>query len=357
MTKTLKVGLLGLGGIAQYHVPGWQESEHAELVAGSDVRPEVFASWKERFGVATFYERAADLIADPEIDIIDICTPNMFHTEQVVAALEAGKHVICEKPLAPTPADIRKMIAARDHSRTRDGAPVLLMTAQHFRFHGNSQAIKSEIEHGALGDVYHARAWWLRRSGVPVGPTFIYKNRSGGGPCIDLGVHVLDLTLWLMGHPRPLSVSGAARIGLAHHDGAFSAWGRTPIPKEMDVEDFATAFVRFDTGATLILETSWMLHHPEEDIRVWVYGTEGGCQWPGAEFHTTNYVTRQLNDSRLKLTEDSLEPHALECVEFARAVAEGRPSPVPPEQSLQVQAILDGIYRSQVEGKEVSLVS
>jgi predicted dehydrogenase len=349
MTKTLKVGIIGLGGIANWHVPGWKESPYTELVAGSDVRPEVFATWKEKHGLAKFYDKAAELIADPGIDIVDICTPNMLHTEQVVAALEAGKHVICEKPLAPTPADIRKMIAARDRSGK------LLMTAQHFRFHGNSQAVKAEIDHGALGDIYHARAWWLRRSGVPVGPTFIYKNRSGGGPCIDIGVHVLDLTLWLMGHPRPVAVSGTARIGLAHHEGAFSAWGRTPIPKEMDVEDFAAAFVRFDSGATLILETSWMLHHPEEDVKVWIYGAEGGCQWPSAEIHGTNYATKQLTDAKLKLTEDEMEPHALECVAFARAVAEGLPSPVPPEQSLSVQAILDGIYRSQVEGKEVSL--
>lgn len=350
MAKKMKVGFIGMGGIAHTHVPGWQASPYTEIVAGSDVNPAVFPAWKKKYGIKKFYEKPGDLIHDPDIDIVDICSPNMFHTEQAVAALKAGKHVLCEKPLAPSPAQIKQMIAAREQSGK------MLMTAQHFRFHGNSQAVKAEIVNGALGEIYHARAWWLRRSGLPVGPTFVYMNRSGGGPCIDLGVHVLDLTLWLMGHPKPVSVSGVARTALALHGGAFSSWGILPIPKDMDVEDFAAAFVRFENGATLILETSWMLHHiSDEEVKVWLYGSEGGCQWPSAEFATTNYKTKQLINQTLQLTRDKMEPHALECVEFAKAIAEGLPSPVPAEQSLFVQTILDGIYRSQKSGKEVKL--
>ncbi len=349
MARKLKVGVIGLGGIANTHVPGWNASPYTELAAGSDINPAVFTTWREKYGVQRFYEDPMDLIRDPEIDIVDICTPNMYHANQAIAALEAGKDVICEKPLAPTPAEIRRMIEARDRSGK------LLMTAQHFRFKGNSQAMKAEIDCGVLGKIYHARAWMLRRSGLPVSPTFIYKANSGGGPCIDIGVHILDLTLWLMGHPKPVAVSGVARAELAHHAGAFTSWGRKPVPPDMDVEDFAAAFVRFDTGATLVLETSWLLHHnvQGEAARVWLYGTEGGCEWPDASFLETNYQTRQLINRSLMLTQDTVEPHALECMEFARAVAEGLPSPVPPEHSLYVQTILDGIYRSQELGKEV----
>jgi predicted dehydrogenase len=258
---------------------------------------------------------------------------------------------LCEKPLAPTPADIRKMIAARDRSGK------YLMTAQHFRFRGVSQAVKAEIDAGALGQVYHARAWMLRRCLLPNGPTFIYKNRSGGGPTIDIGVHILDLTLWLMGHPKPVAVSGVAKAALAHHEGAFTLWGRSRVAQDMDVEDFAAAFVRFDNGATLILEVSWLLHHNTtgEEARVWLYGSEGGCEWPSATLFGANYPTMQLTTTTLGITNDTMEPHALECVEFARAVAEGLPSPVPAEQSLAVQSILDGIYRSQEMGKEVEV--
>jgi predicted dehydrogenase len=351
VTKLLKVGVVGVGGIARTHMPGWAASTHAEVVAGSDINAKALEDWGRTHGVTRLVTDPGELFSDPDIDIIDVCTPNMYHTPLVVAALNAGKHVICEKPLAPTPAEIRQMIAARDASGK------LLMTAQHFRFKGNSQAMKREIATGALGDVYHARSWMLRRNGMIPSPSFILKQHSGGGPCIDIGVHVLDLTLWLMGNPEPVAVTGVAKAPLAHHPGQFAGWFDTPIPAEYDVEDFAAAFVRFENGATLMLEVSWFLHHDTqgEDMQIWLYGTEGGCHWPKAEFLATNYETRQFLNSTLQRVKDPMEPHALECVEFARAVAEGAPSPVPAEQSLQVLSILDGIYRSQAMGGEVKL--
>ncbi|MEM7130190.1 MAG: Gfo/Idh/MocA family oxidoreductase [Chloroflexota bacterium] len=347
----LKVGVVGVGGIAKTHMPGWAASDIAEVVAGSDLVEPVLHQWGETHGVTKLSTTAADIINDPDIDIIDVCTPNMYHTELAIAALDAGKHVICEKPLAPTPADIHRMIEARDRSGKT------LMTAQHFRFKGISQAMKREIDNGALGEIYHARSWMLRRGWLPVRPGFIYKKNSGGGPTIDIGVHILDLTLWFMGNPKPVAVTGVAKAPLAMHDGAFSQWGGTEVPKDMDVEDFAAAFVRFENGATLILEVSWLLHHKTqgEDMQMWLYGTEGGSQWPNGEFMGTNYTTKQFFNQNITLTADPMEPHALECVEFAKVVADGRPSPVPAEQSLQVMTILDGIYRSQQEGREVTL--
>lgn len=351
MSKKLKVAVIGVGGIAKTHMPGWAASEHAEVIAGSDMMGPILQDWGKQHGVSKLSTNAADIINDPDVDIIDVCTPNMSHAELVIAALNAGKHVICEKPLAPTPAEIRKMIAARDASGKT------LMTAQHFRFAGMSQAMKKEINDGALGDVYHARSWMLRRGWIPVRPGFIYKKNSGGGPCIDIGVHILDLTLWFMGNPKPISVSGVAKRALSLHKGAFSQWGGSLIPDDMDVEDFASAFVRFDNGATLILEVSWLIHHNTtgEDMQMWLYGTEGGSHWPKGEFLSTNYTTQQFRNTNITLTADKMEAHALECVEFARAVSEGAPSPVPAEQSLQVMSILDGIYRSQQAGREVSI--
>ncbi len=352
MPKTLKVGVIGVGGIAKTHMPGWAASTDAEVVAGCDLNQPVLQDWGKMHGVTKLVSNPADLFTDPDIDIIDVCTPNMSHAPLTIAALEAGKHVICEKPLAPTPEAIRDMIAARDR------AGKMLMTAQHFRFKGNSQAMKKEILSGALGDIYHARSWMLRRNGMIPTPSFIRKEFSGGGPCIDIGVHILDLTLWLMGNPKPVAVTGVAKAPLAHHPGQFAAWTGTLLSQDYDVEDFAAAFVRFDTGATLVLEVSWFLHHDiqGEDMQMWLYGSEGGCHWPKAEFLSTNYQTRQLVNSTLQLTKDPMEPHALECVEFARAVAEGALSPVLAEQSLAVLTILDGIYRSQKTGGEVKLV-
>jgi len=348
----VKVGIIGVGGIAGTHVPGWLASEHAELIGGSDISDDVLQSWGREHNVSKLTTDAQELINDPDIDIIDVCTPSTYHAPLGIAALDAGKHVICEKPLAPTPGEIRKMIEARNRSGKK------LMTAQHFRFQGSSRAMKAHIDTGALGDIYHARSWMLRRGGAPTGLGFIQKKNSGGGPCIDIGVHILDLTLWFMGNPQPVSVTGVAKAEIASQENAFTAWGGgQPIPPEFDVEDFAAAFIRFDTGATLVLEVSWLLHHDTqgEDMQMWLYGTQGGAHWPKNEILESDKSTRQFTNTTLKLTPSGMEAHAEECVQFAKAVAEGAPSPVPAEQSLQVMTILDGIYRSQKTGGEVRL--
>ena len=352
MGKTLKVGVVGVGGIARRHMPGWSASEHAEVIAGSDVVEPALKSWGSTHGIDRLYTKAKDLFADPDIDIVDVCTPNMYHKELTIAGLNAGKHVICEKPLAPTAEDILEMIEARDRSGK------LLMTAQHFRFSGISKAMKKEIQTGSLGNVYHGRSWMLRRNAFIPSPSFVEKRHSGGGPSIDVGVHVLDLTLWLMGNPKPVAVSGVAGAPLAHIPGQFPAWrpGQS-MPKTWDVEDYAVGFVRFEHGGTLVLETSWLLHHDieGEDMQIWLYGDQGGCHFPSAQFLSSNYETKQLYNRTLKITRDDLEPHAQECVEFAQAITDGAPSPVPSEHSLQVLAILNGIYKSQEAGKEILL--
>jgi predicted dehydrogenase len=350
MADKLRVGLIGVGGIANAHMPGWLDNPYAEAVAGCDVAEGALQTWGEKYGITKLSTKAEDLINDPDIDIIDVCTPNNYHAPLTIAALNAGKHVLCEKPLAPNPAQIQEMIAARDASGK------MLMTAQHFRFSGAAKALKAEIGQGVLGEVYHARSWHLRRAAAPTRPGFILKEHATGGACIDIGVHILDLTLWFMGNPKPVAVTGISRTELAHKKGAFSIWGG-PIPQEMNVEEFASAFVRFENGATLILEVSWLLHHdtPSEDMQMWLYGTEGGCLWPKGEIYSTNYETQQLYNKQLKRTENIRPPHAQECIEFAQAIAEGRPSPVPAEESLQVMTILDAVYRSQESGGEIRL--
>lgn len=350
MSNPLKVGVIGVGGIAKTHYPGWKASPYAELFAFADINKEVLMKLGEQEGIERLYQDPQELINDPEIDIIDVCTPNRYHAPLTIAALEAGKHVICEKPLAPTPGEIRQMIAARDKSGK------LLMTAQHFRFTGTAKALTAEIERGILGEVYHARAWMLRRSGAPTSPGFVMKQHSGGGPCIDIGVHILDLTLWMMGNPKPISVSGITHDRIRKQPGAFSNWGGI-IPDYWDVEEFAAGFVRFENGATLVIEVSWLLHHKTtgEDMQMWLYGEQGGSHWPSNEFLWTNNSTRQHMNMQL-VNQEGGEAHAKECMAFAEAVALGQPSPVPAENSLDVITILDGLYRSSETGQEVQLV-
>jgi len=351
--SSLKVGVIGLGFTGSVHMPGWVASPHVEVVAGADLDQATAAQWSKKWDVPKIVSDPDALINDPDIDIIDVCTPNNYHTPLTIAALEAGKHVLCEKPLAPTPQEIEAMIAARDKSGK------LLMTAQHFRFSGKSKAMKSEIESGVLGEIYHARSWMLRRIAIPTRPGFLMKQHSSGGATIDIGVHILDLTLWFMNNPKPISVTGVARTEIAKTPGAFGLWNNyASVPSDiMDVEELALAFVRFENGATLILEVAWMLHHDTagEDMQMWLYGKEGGSHWPKGEIYKTNYKSKQLYNNKLQLLNDLAEPHAQECIEFAQAVVDGAPSPVPPEQSLQVAQILNGIYESQKTGGEVSL--
>ena len=350
MAEKLKVGIIGVGGIANAHMAGWLDNPNAELVAGCDLNETILNNWGAKHNITNLTTKTSDLFNDSRIDIIDICTPNNYHAPLAIEALKAGKHVLCEKPLAPNPGLINDMIAARDASGK------LLMTAQHFRFSGVAKAMKAELDTGVLGEIYHARSWMLRRAAAPTRPGFILKEQATGGACIDIGVHILDLTLWFMGNPKPVSVSGVARTELAHKPGAFSIWGGA-IPQEMNVEEFASAFVRFDNGATLILEVSWLLNHDTEgeDMQMWLYGKEGGSHWPKCEIYQSNNATQQLTNRTLKLTKDIRPPHAQDCIEFAQAIVEGKPSPVPAEQSLQVLTILDAVYKSQETGREVLL--
>ena len=357
----LKVGIIGVGGIARSHVPGWLASDDAELIAGCDVDQPTLKNWGRETRVEKLYSDHVNLLADPDVDIVDICTPSSYHAPLAIAALEAGKHVLCEKPLAPAPGEIEGMIEARERSGR------LLMTAQHFRFTASAIELKREVDTGVLGDIYHARGWMLRRGLAPTRASFVSRQHSGGGACIDIGVHILDLAMWMMGHPKPVAVSGTSRTELAHREGAFTTMGGVAgIPAEFDVEEFAAAFVRFENGASLILEVSWLLHHDpgkwagerdsdNEQMQLWLYGTDGGAEWPDCRILESNLETKQHYNRSLRLFPEPLEPHAQECVEFARAVAKGAPSPVPAEESLNVMKVLHGIYRSQEADAEVRI--
>ncbi len=352
--QRLQVGCIGAGTVFFRHAAGWADSDKADLVAISDTDVDALSKQGDTYDIDRRYEDPGELLADPTIDIIDVCAPNGFHADYVIAALEAGKHVICQKPLAPKSDEIRRIIAARDQ------AGKLVMTAQQYRFATVSQALKATADAGRLGRIYHARCWYLRRAGLPVRTGLIYKRNSGGGVCIDLGVHVLDLTLWLMGNPKPVTVTGTAPAILATHPDARGQRGAS-IPGDIDVEDFAAGFVRFANGATLSIEVSWLLHHsPDPDKRIWVYGTEGGMVFPDGTLQHADKDTGQLLNTRITSRgnaygEYDQAAYSAAFDSFATAVVAGGDSPAPPEQSLHVQSILEGIYRSHEIGAEVRL--
>jgi len=346
--RPLRVGIIGSGGIAQSrHIPGYQRLEKVEVRALADVSPEAARQAAERFSVPHMFADYRDLLAMSEIDVVSVCTPNAFHMQQTVDALRAGKHVLVEKPIAVNAVEARKMMRAA----TRAGK--LLMVGYNNRFTSAAQALRRAVEAGALGEVYFAEGIATRRRGIPGWGVFTQKKLSGGGALVDIGVHILDLTLYLMGFPTPVSVSGVAAAKIGPRPEMAKALGGWPWdPKKFDVDDFGAAFVRFRGGASLVLKTSWAGHIGEEGWNSILWGTDGGCQFsPPA-------IYRQEYGSVVDVTPAMLPEvvgHYEEIRLFIEAVRKGLPSPAPAEEALVTQSILDAIYQSSRTGREVKL--
>jgi predicted dehydrogenase len=268
-----------------------------------------------------------------------------MHAEISIAALEAGKHVLCEKPMATTRAQAAEMIETADRSGRK------LMIAHHMRFESGVRQLRQSLEQFPLGDVYYCRAQWLRRRRLPARPGFTVRSQSGGGSLYDLGVHMLDLGLWMMGHPQVVSVSGATFDWLARRrDDIGSEWGQWD-PTTIDVEDFAVGMVRFANGSVLNLEASWLGFQPEDEFwRLQLFGTQAGVVWPptqiSGETRGKPWDIRPTEPAKDK-------PHHEEIRQFARAILDDVEVPVPPRQTGNNIAILEGLYRSALEGREV----
>jgi len=343
---TIGIGLVGVGGIGRYHAKLWSEVPGAKLVGVYDVAPAACERARKDFNIPQVYATLDELVNDPAIDAVDVCTPNNFHKPGVLAALGAGKHCLCEKPLAADPADIEAMIAARDTSGK------LLMTAQHMRFEQRTQSLKRIINAGRLGEIYYSRAWWLRRRAAPATPGFLKKAQAGYGPGMDLGVHMLDLAMYLLDHPRPVSVAGFSTRKLAQRPDVANQWGKFE-PADFEVEEFAAGFIRFANDTVLSLEVSWLLNQSANEITgLWLHGTEGGAEWPELQLNTVQDGLL----ANVKITSElGGDGHRNEMTAFANAIRAGEPSPVPPEQSLVVARTLAALYESAAAGREIRL--
>jgi len=347
MSKKLRIGLIGAGGIARaVHIPGWNTVPNAEIVAVCDVHQATAERLAEDFSIPQVFTDFRDLVK-LDLDAVDICTPNRVHTPAVLAALGTGKHVLCEKPLAVSTREVKAMASAAKKAKR------LLMTAQHIRFTDKITALKGFAQSGNIGGFYHARVHAVRRNLLPTSPGFIDDKLSGGGPCMDVGVHALDSALHIMGFPKPVRVTGKTAVNFAKgHDipGAWGEWDRTLF----GVEDFAAGFVHFENGATMVLEASWLQHQAEgEDLSFHLFGKNGSVQWPSNTYSSA--VNRVLIDGKVVPTAGLKAPHTEEILAFAKAIREKKPSPVPVEQTLIVIAILEGIYQSAKAGREVRI--
>ena len=346
-SRKFRVGIIGGGGIAQaVHIPGWRNLPEVEIVGVSDVAEATARKAAEAAGGARVFTDYRELLK-LGLDAVDICTPNKVHTPAALAALTAGCHVLCEKPLAVSTAEVRAMGRLADQKKRK------LMTAQHQRFTQGGLAARAWVDGGNLGEAYHARVRAVRRAWLPPSPGFIDAKLAGGGPCMDIGVHALDLCLWLMDFPQPVRVSGTSKTVFAKGHTMPNLWGEWDRAR-YSVEDFAAGFVHFDNGATLVLEAAWMCHQVEnEDLVAQIFGKKGGLKWPSAEFatvvngvHAQGSLTHPLHVPH---------PHWNEIAAFVDCVVNGKPSPVPWTETIKVIGILEAVYASSASGREIKL--
>jgi len=357
MKKKLKIALIGAGGIASVmHMPGFTKMDNVEIVAICDINRDKAGKMAKEYNIPHVCENYRDVFEIPELDAVDICTPNYLHSVIAVEALEHGLHVFCEKPDAVSVDEVMKMKDAAEKSGK------VLMVMRNNRYMPISSFLKEYIEAGRMGEIYAARCGWQRRRGIPgKGGWFTTKEQSGGGPLIDLGVHMIDLTMWLMGNPKPVAVTGCTYKKFADNDTSDSVnsdFGEKKADGVFDVEDLAMGFIRFENGACMQIEFSWASNVEKEQRFFELRGTRAGACWSSAteelgiyeeEFsRTVDYIPNIDNTKGMQIHEANLR-HFVDVV-----LNDVKPMFVP-QQGVDMVQILEAIYQSAETGKEVLL--
>lgn len=349
---TLRVGVVGTGWAGETLIKGFAQQTGVQVTAIADSRPLRLEELRARYNIPYVYEEYNELIARDDLDIVVVATPNYLHAPVAIAALQNGKHVLCEKPMALTTAEAESMVQAAQKANRA------LMVAYSQRRFNDVETLKKYVDEGKLGRIYHAKASWMRRQGIPgMGGWFTTKAMSGGGPLIDLGIHVLDMALYMMCEPEPVTVSAAtyAEQGPKGKGSRGDASGTG-----YDVEDLATAFIRMKDGATLLLEASWAVYgRYSDDFGIALYGTDGGAEIDIRRYNREDSVTIFTDvagvPAVLRPSVKGGDGHAGVVREFIQAIRSGDWSAHQGQEGLLRSRILDACYRSAQEGREVQL--
>ncbi|WP_404429441.1 Gfo/Idh/MocA family protein [Sutcliffiella horikoshii] len=342
----LRMGIIGVGGIAQNrHIPTFLKmQEKVTITAISDVNEETAKMVGEKFGIANVYAHYADMFE--HVDAVTICTPNKFHAEITIAALQAGLHVFCEKPMAMRPDECEAMIAAAEKAGKQ------LAIAYHYRFMKESVAAKRLVDADEIGLPIVARAKGMRRRKVPGWGVFTNKELQGGGSLIDYGCHLLDLSLWLLGNPKPVEVMGTAYNELSKMPGQVNQWGSFDH-ETFEVDDHVTAYIKFEGGASLLFETSWSANIKGDEESVSISGISGGVDlFP---FHVNQMKHGMLLNTEADWVPGEDDPSLPQAKNFVNSCLGNEELIVKPQQAMQVSLIIDAIYRSSESGRSVSL--
>ncbi len=349
--KKLHVGVIGAGSISDVHLEAYVKNENTTLVAIADINETRAQEKAEKYGAAKVYNDYQSLLADKDIDAVSICTWNNLHAEMSIAALHAGKHVLVEKPLAMTVEEADKI----EEAVRKTGK--ILQVGFVRRHASNTKIIEEFIQKGELGEIYYAKATCLRRLGNP-GGWFSDIERSGGGPLIDLGVHVIDICWYLMGRPKVVSVSGNVynKLGNRKNIKNLSFYKAADYDAEKNtVEDLANALIRFDNGASLLVDVSFTLHAKKDEISVKLYGDKGGAELEpelsiiSEKYNTILNVEPQVDHKTL----DFKQAFQSEIDHFVECCLAGKESNSPVEDGVEIMKILCGIYESSKTGAEI----
>ena len=358
MAKTLRIGIIGCGGIATgKHMPAIKAQKDVEMVAFCDIILERAQKSAKEFGTpdAKVYEDYKELLKDKTIDIVHVCTPNKEHSFITVDALEAGKHVYCEKPMAKTYKEGVAMLEAAKRTGKK------LTIGYQNRHTPQALYVKKACDDGVLGDMYYANALALRRRAVPTWGVFLNEEEQGGGPLIDIGTHALDLTLWCMNNYKPKMVVGTKYRKLADQTNTGNIWGDWD-PKQYTVEDSAFGFIVMENGATIVLESSWainMLDTQEACFRICGTGAGADICNNKARINGVRYGRQYVEEPNLEAGGvafyDGAEstPSVLDMAQWMDCVRNDTDPCVLPEQALCITRILEAIYESSETGKPV----
>ncbi|MDR2536076.1 MAG: Gfo/Idh/MocA family oxidoreductase [Treponema sp.] len=356
MSKKLKYGIIGCGGIAEgKHMPSIKKLNDVEMAAFCDIIPEKAEKASKEYGglkskVFTDYQE----LLKEDLDAVCVLTPNCSHSEISVAALKAGKHVMCEKPMAKNYKEAQAMLAARDASGK------LLTIGYQSRYRADSRYLKAECDNGSLGEIYFAKATALRRRAVPTWGVFLDEEKQGGGPLIDIGTHALDLTLFMMNNYEPAYAVGTVYHKLNKDKDTGNAWGDWD-PAKFTVEDSAFGFIVMKNNATIILQSSWALNTTEgREAVTTLCGTKAGADMP----RSGQLIINGIKNGRQYVLQPDFKAGGVafygaaeeseadtEARIFAEAIQGNGKLYVLPEQAAVVTKILEGIYISAKTGK------
>lgn len=350
----LKVGVIGAGSISGSHLEAYSVHPNVELIAIADLNEERAGDKAKLYQIPKVYNDYRELLANPHVEAVSICTWNNSHAEIAIAALDAGKHVLCEKPLART----LEQAEAVAEAVKRSGK--LLLVGFVRRYGDQVQLLKKYTDAGALGEIYYAKASVLRRLGNP-GGWFADAERSGGGPLIDLGVHMIDMLWYLMGKPKVKSVSGNTyrQLGNRSNVEGLSFYKAADYDaSKNDVEDLANALVRFENGASLFVDVSYTLHAASNNNSAAIYGTKGGAEIDpelvivGEQFNTIVNIEPQLDHLSFqfqKAFNNEIAHYVDCCLGLAQPIS-------PVEDGVELMRMLSGIYQSAASGKEIAFI-